>query len=140
MNKFKFVVDVNIIISALIFPNSKPNQALQKAQDFGDILMSPEVWQELEKVTTRPKFNRYLDLADRQKFLLDLYNTITPIITIKETITECRDQKDNKYLELAISGNADYIITGDQDLLVLNPFRHVTIVNADDFLSLSIFN
>jgi putative PIN family toxin of toxin-antitoxin system len=138
MSKLRIVLDVNVIISALLFPNSKPNQALQKAQDLGDILMSPEVWTELEKVTARPKFNRYLDLEDRQKFLLDLYNTITPIIDLKETITECRDPKDNKYLELAVSGNADYLITGDEDLLVLNPFRRINIINVNNFLLLEL--
>jgi putative PIN family toxin of toxin-antitoxin system len=138
MSKLRIVLDVNVIISALLFPNSKPNQALQKAQDMGDILMSLEAWRELEEVIARPKFNRYLDLEDRQKFLLDLYDTITPIVEINETITECRDPKDNKYLELAVSGNADYLITGDEDLLVLNPFRTIKIIKVDDFLALQL--
>jgi uncharacterized protein len=136
MSNINIVIDVNVIISALLFPNSKPNQALQKAQDLGDILMSPEVWTELEEVIARPKFNRYLDLEDRQKFLLDLYDTITPIVEFNERIFDCRDPKDNKYLELAVSGNADYLITGDEDLLVLNPFRNIRIIKVDDFLTL----
>ncbi|WP_079680589.1 putative toxin-antitoxin system toxin component, PIN family [Planktothrix sp. PCC 11201] len=53
-----------------------------------------------------------------------------------KSIEECRDPKDNKYLELAVSGNADYIITGDKDLLVLNPFRAISIITVDQFLLL----
>jgi putative PIN family toxin of toxin-antitoxin system len=137
MSNIRIVIDVNVIISALIFPRSKPDLALQKAQDLGEILMSSEIWMELEKVTARPKFNRYIELKDRQKFLRDLYKTITPIVKLTERITECRDSKDNKYLELAISGKAQYIITGDNDLLVLNPFRQIKIIKPDDFLSIS---
>lgn len=134
MNKLKFVIDVNVFISALLFPKSKPYLAVEKAQDLGDILMSIEVWKELEEVTARPKFNRYLDVEDRLKFLLDLSNTVSLVININQRINECRDPKDNKYLELAVSGKADYIITGDQDLLVLNPFREIKIITVDQFL------
>jgi predicted nucleic acid-binding protein len=51
-----------------------------------------------------------------------------------ESIDECRDPKDNKYLELAISGHAESLITGDEDLLVLNPFRNIKIITALEFL------
>lgn len=51
-----------------------------------------------------------------------------------ESIDECRDPKDNKYLELAISGHAESLITGDEDLLVLNPFRNIKIITVLEFL------
>jgi len=50
-------------------------------------------------------------------------------------ITDCRDPKDNKFLELAVTANASCIITGDDDLLVLHPFRNIPILNASDFLN-----
>jgi uncharacterized protein len=53
---------------------------------------------------------------------------------VTEEIDECRDPKDNKYLELVVSGNAECIITGDQDLLVLNPFRRIDILTVQEFL------
>ncbi len=134
MTNLRIVIDVNIIISALLFPHSKPDLALQKAQDTGEILMSFPVWTELENVIARPKFNRYIQLEKREQFLRDLYQTITPINNILEKITDCRDPKDNKYLELAIAGSAQYIITGDNDLLVLNPFREIKIIKPDEFL------
>jgi predicted nucleic acid-binding protein len=60
---------------------------------------------------------------------------MSELIEIKESITICRDSKDDKFLELAISGKADFIITGDQDLLVLNPFRNIEIIAANEFLN-----
>ncbi len=55
---------------------------------------------------------------------------------ITETITDCRDAKDNKFLEVAVCGHADVIITGDQDLLALSPYRGITIITPRDFLTL----
>ncbi len=52
-----------------------------------------------------------------------------------EQINECRDLKDNKYLELAFSGQAECIVTGDDDLLVLNPWRDIEILNVQEFLA-----
>ncbi len=56
------------------------------------------------------------------------------LVEIVEQVQECRDRKDDKVLELALNGSADYIITGDKDLLVLHPFRGVLVITADDFL------
>ncbi len=52
-----------------------------------------------------------------------------------EEINECRDPKDNKYLELVVSGKAECIVTGDEDLLVLNPFRGIEILTVQKFLA-----
>ncbi|MEA5541251.1 putative toxin-antitoxin system toxin component, PIN family [Limnoraphis robusta Tam1] len=130
-----FVFDVNIIISAVLIPQSKPDLAIRKAQDSGNILMSPEVWAELEQVLARPKFDRYISSEDRSKFLQDFFDTVVLIMEKTETIQECRDPKDNKYLELAVNGKANYLITGDQDLLILNPFREKPVITVTDFLN-----
>ena len=55
------------------------------------------------------------------------------MLEITETIEACRDQRDNKFLELAVCGRADVLISGDEDLLVLDPFRNVTIVTPQEF-------
>ena len=57
------------------------------------------------------------------------------MVEITETITDCRDAKDNKFLELAVSGKADCIVSGDADLLVLNPFREIPILTPREFLT-----
>jgi putative PIN family toxin of toxin-antitoxin system len=59
---------------------------------------------------------------------------IKEFIEPKTEITECRDPKDNKFLELAIAGNAECIVTGDKDLLELNPFRNIQIITPKEFL------
>lgn len=138
MKDNQFVFDVNLIISAVLIPQSKPDLAMRKAQDLGTILMSPEVWAELEQVLARPKFDRYISSEDRSKFLQDFFDTVLLVIERTETIQECRDPKDNKYLELLVNGEADYLITGDEDLLVLNPFRGKPVITASDFLNLKL--
>ncbi|MBD2483396.1 putative toxin-antitoxin system toxin component, PIN family [Planktothrix sp. FACHB-1365] len=133
-----FIFDANIIISAVLLPESKPDLAIRKAQNSGNILMSPEIWAELEQVLARPKFDRYISLEDRSKFLQDFFDTVILVMEVTEKIQECRDPKDNKYLELAVNGQADYIITGDADLLVLNPFREKPVITVSDFLNLKL--
>ncbi|CCI32422.1 MULTISPECIES: putative toxin-antitoxin system toxin component, PIN family [Microcystis] len=133
MNR-RFVLDTNIIISSVLSPNSKPNTALKKAQQLGIIIVSPATWQELETVLFRPKFDRYITLEERQQFLLDLSQTVEFILKMDFMTDICRDPKDNKYLELAVNGQAESIITGDQDLLILHPFLSINIVTVNDFL------
>jgi len=127
------VFDVNVIISAVLLPGSKPESALRKAQDLGELLVSESIWLELEQVLARPKFNRYITLEERNEFLVDLSETVQ-FIKVTEQINECRDPKDNKYLELAVSGKAECIVTGDDDLLVLNPWRDIEILTVQEFL------
>ncbi len=134
MTNKRFVLDTNVIVSAVLFPNSQPNLAIKQAQNIGTIIQSPATWLELEKVLARPKFDRYVTQAERQAFLLDFSQTIDLILENSFTTNECRDPKDNKYLELAVNGKAEYIITGDQDLLVLHPFRSVNILKVEEFL------
>ena len=133
MNR-RFVFDTNIIISSVLLPNSKPNAALKKAQQIGIIIVSSVTWQELETVLFRPKFDRYITLEEREQFLLDLSETVEVILETSFVTNICRDPKDNKYLELAVNGQAESIITGDQDLLILHPFQLINIVTVNDFL------
>ncbi|MFW9264175.1 putative toxin-antitoxin system toxin component, PIN family [Nostoc sp. CALU 546] len=133
-NERRFVCDVNVIISAVLLPGSKPDRALTKAQDLGELLVSESIWLELEQVFARPKFNRYTTPEERNDFLVDLSETVQ-FIKVTEQINECRDPKDNKYLELAVSGKAECIVTGDDDLLVLNPWRGIEILTVQEFLA-----
>ena len=80
----------------------------------------------------RPKFDRYLSLASRARTLADFRETIL-IVAITEQVQECRDAKDDKFLELA-AGKADLILTGDQDLLMLHPWRGISIQTPASYL------
>ncbi len=129
----RFVFDTNVLISAFLFSQSKPRQALEQAQDIGIIVLSNSVFSELEEVLYRPKFDRYLSTERRQEFLENLTESVQ-FIDVTEQVNECRDPKDNKYLELAASGQVECIVTGDDDLLVLNPWRDIEILNVQEFL------
>ncbi|MEG5038297.1 MULTISPECIES: putative toxin-antitoxin system toxin component, PIN family [unclassified Microcoleus] len=129
----RFVIDTNVLISALLFKTSVPFRAIELAETKGIILYSETTLNELEQVLNRKKFKKYLSLEDRQVFLLKFISS-SQLVSITENITVCRDEKDNKFLELAVSGNANVIVTGDLDLLVLTPFQAVEIVTPDMFI------
>jgi putative PIN family toxin of toxin-antitoxin system len=129
----RFVLDTGVLISAVLLPGSVPRQALDLAFAMGIVLASVDTIDELDEVLRRPKFNRYLREEERLLFLTAFIRDAN-VIDVTEKLTECRDPKDNKILELAISGNAACIVSGDSDLLVLNPFRGVTILTPQEFV------
>jgi uncharacterized protein len=131
MNKIRIVLDSNVILSAALFKNSSPRQAFDKAMTNGQIMMSTATLAELQDIFNRPKFDRYLSKSSRTDFLNDLI-----AVEIIQSFSVCRDPKDDKFLELAVNGNADYIVTGDRDLLVLNPFQNIAILSVSEFLAL----
>jgi len=120
--KARCVFDASVLVSALLFPDSKPGRAFRAVLRDGAVLLSVPVLEELHDVLSRPKFDRYLLREERDLFLSALVREVD-LQPITEVIRACRDPKDDKYLELAASGQADYIITGDQDLLELDPSR-----------------
>jgi len=132
-NQGRFVFDTNVIVSALLFKKSVVREALDKARTTGTILLSLDVIEELRDVLSRPAFDRYIDEEDRLKFLALLVKEAI-LVEIAERIKECRDPKDDKFLELAINGNATLIVSGDKDLQVLNPFRNIPILSPREFL------
>lgn len=134
-NRPKYVLDTNIFVSALLFKNSQARRALDKARHSGLILMSRSLWQEIQEVLTRPKFERYITLIEKDLFLTWL-NKLVIFIEITEKIVACRDPKDDHILELAINGKAKLIISGDQDLLVLHSFEGISIITIREFLEI----
>jgi uncharacterized protein len=130
----RLVIDANVFVSAVLSAQGKSRQAFDLAVATGVILMSDEVFAEVSEVLLRPKFDRYSNRTKREAFLDELLG-IVEFVDIIEKINECRDAKDDKYLELACSGNADLILTGDDDLLVLHPFRQIPIVKVQTFLA-----
>jgi len=128
-----FVVDTNVILSALLSHKSVARVSLNRARKAGEILLSVDVIEELNDVLHRPAFDRYVDEEDRINFLMLLIKE-GRMIEISERVQECRDPKDDKFLELAINGEADYILSGDKDLLVLHPFREIPILSPREFI------
>ncbi len=131
-SKANYVFDTNIIVSALLFEDSKPALALQEALDQGNLLLSMEVAEEIAEVLRRSKFDRYVKRKTREEFLR-AFILEAVFVEIIKTIKVCRDPKDNKFLELAVNGNASHLITGDEDLLALNPFQGISIMTPNQF-------
>ena len=130
----RYVFDTNVLISALIFEHSRPGRAFRQALNTGQVLLSLQVLEELNDVLSREKFERYVSEKEREEFL-DSFVERAKFITPTERIQVCRDPKDDKFFELAVSGKAHYIISGDNDLLTLHPFRGIEIITVDDFLT-----
>jgi putative PIN family toxin of toxin-antitoxin system len=128
----RVVVDTNIFISAAIKAQTIPNIAVYRAAQRGVLLKSHVTEAELTEVIDRPYLARLISLDARNR-LLQLM-AMAELITITERFTACRDPKDDKFLELAVNGHADLILTGDNDLLVLNPFRDIPIVTPVTFV------
>ncbi len=84
---------------------------------------------------SRPKFEKYVSLETRLAFIENIISNAFPV-QIKEKINICRDPKDNRFLELAVTSGASCIISGDQDLIILSPFQGIPIISCADFLQL----
>jgi putative PIN family toxin of toxin-antitoxin system len=133
------VFDTNTLVSALLFDGSVPARAFFGALHQGEILLSRATFQELSPVLSRTKFDRYVTQEERTEFLERLLDEGT-VMEITVTIQACRGPKDDKCLELAVSANAASLVTGDQDLLALNPFRGNSILTPAQFLATFVEN
>ena len=134
IRKLKVILDTNIWISFLI---SKDFKKLDLLMNKGKIqlLFSNELLEEFITVAKRPKFEKYFTINDIEKLLGD-FDSYGKMIVIKSDIKECRDIKDNFLLNLAIDGKADYLITGDYDLLEIQTMQKTKIVSITDFLKI----
>jgi uncharacterized protein len=134
MSLLHVVVDTNVLISGLLRPGSVPGQAYVRARDSAQLVVNPDLLQEIEAVLMRPKFDRYATRRSRLLYLEQLKESAIVVPTMIR-VAACRDSRDNHVLEAAVNGPADIIVTGDQDLLVLHPFHDVRILTPIDFLT-----
>jgi uncharacterized protein len=127
------VFDTNVLVSALLLSDAKPRHAVELAIQKGRIRLSFATLAELYEVLGRRKFLRYVDEEDIRNFLAALTRE-AEWVEVDVRISACRDPKDDKFLEVALSGRATHIVTGDSDLLALNPFRGIEILPPHQFL------
>jgi uncharacterized protein len=130
----RYVFDTNVLVSALLFQRSKPRQAFELAFLNGPVLVSDTLLIELRDVLNRPKFDRYVAQTERVAFVVNL-NVNGEKGVVNVSIQACRDPKDKHILELAASGGATCIVTGDGDLLALDPLQSIPIRTPDAFLT-----
>ena len=129
----RVILDTNLLISFLIS---------QKIDSIDDLLLhgkitllfSDELIEEFITVASRPKFKKYFSNEDIRK-LLTFFDSYGKLISISSSITVCRDYKDNFLLNLAIDGKADFLVTGDDDLLCLGKIENVHIVTFNQLMS-----
>jgi len=128
-----FVIDTNTLISANLLPESVSRKAYDKARRIDIQVYSSATLVEFSTTLSRSKFDRYLSVEKRIAEV-NVFERTGQLITVSTKIDACRDPKDNKFLELAVEAGAACIITGDKDLLVLNPFRDIPILTPAEFL------
>jgi uncharacterized protein len=128
----RVVVDTNVFVSAALKDKSLPSIALHLAAQRGVLLKSAATEAQLLEVIARPYLAPLIASATSDWFKQMM--AAAELVSITERIAACRDSTDDKFLELAVSGHADFILTGDDDLLVLNPFRGIPIVNPATFV------
>jgi putative PIN family toxin of toxin-antitoxin system len=129
----RLVVDTNVFASAIIFPRSVPRQVVDHAFDHGVVIFSEATMSELAEVLSRSKFDSFVSRAERELFLAQI-ESAAEFVPIIQLVRACRDPKDDKFLEVALNGRADVIITGDADLLGMHPWRKITILSPADCL------
>ncbi|MBF2036815.1 MAG: putative toxin-antitoxin system toxin component, PIN family [Leptolyngbyaceae cyanobacterium T60_A2020_046] len=133
MTSSRCVLDTNVFVSAALFRRSKLARVFREVLKTGNLLVSLKTLEELRDVLNCKKFDRYITSKDKRDILALVIRRST-LIDPSIEITVCRDPKDKMILELAVSGEANFIITGDEDLLILNPFQSIQILTPDAWL------
>ena len=129
----RVVADTNVVVSAALLPRSVPRRALDTVLTDGTLLLSEACLAELSEVLQRPKFDKFVSPERRLEFLASLIAE-AEMIAVASNIVACRDPKDDKFLDVAVDGGSNYIVSGDADLLALHPFRGISILTPQQFL------
>jgi putative PIN family toxin of toxin-antitoxin system len=128
----RLVLDTNVLISAILSPNSISAKILNWGEDNGVILYSAATLNEVLSVLGRSKFSKYIDHDDIDGLSIRI-KTVWLFVEILNQVQLCRDPKDDKFIDLALNGKASHLITGDSDLLVFNPVENTSIINPRTF-------
>lgn len=121
-------------MGAAIGPNSTPRRAVREARTRDVFALSQQVWAEIIEVLHRPRLARFIDPGLRDE-LLDWLDSAAMWFEPRQSVTDCRDAKDNKYFELALAAGASAIVSSDEDLLFLHPWRGVRVVRPAEYLA-----
>lgn len=133
MARERVVLDTNVFLSGLFSSTSTPARAVERAVREDRILVSAETLRELAEQLLSQKFDRYVP-SERRLALLDRLAPNLEVVEIVQQVRASRDPKDDAFLEVAVNGSADLIVTGDRDLIALHPFRGIDIVRPADYL------
>ncbi|MDA3933263.1 MAG: putative toxin-antitoxin system toxin component, PIN family [Gammaproteobacteria bacterium] len=124
----RLVVDSNVLISAVLTSGGAPAKLLDHLQQTRAVLVFSEpTMEELATRLLRSRFDRYVDRATRLRFLAEI-DAVAEFVGISNTVIGCRDRNDDKFLETALTADCQLIVSGDQDLLLLHPWRNIHIL------------
>ena len=130
MKADRVVVDTNILISAALRPGSRPRAVIDAVFAINGVLIfSEESFHELQSRLLRPKFDPYVGRQDRMVYLAQV-GAVSEWVSITGAKLGCRDPEDDRILETALMGDADCLVTGDQDLLEMSSVSGIPIVEA----------
>ncbi|TXD62489.1 putative toxin-antitoxin system toxin component, PIN family [Polaribacter sp. IC066] len=135
MKSKKIILDTNLWISFLISNNLHQLNKLIKNKKI-ILIFSDELIEEFIDVVRSPKFKKYFQKSDIEK-MLKYFDQYGEIAKVASNIQICRDKKDNFLLNLSIDSKAYFLITGDNDLLVLQKIKHTQIITFSDFIEQS---
>lgn len=135
----RVVFDTGTLVGAVIRASSIPERAVAIALENATICASEATLAELESILARDRFDRYIGKSDRLEFVAMLRgNAWIFHIRTEDLIAvgpSCRGSKDNMFLALAVVSEADVIVTSDEELLVLHPWRGIPVVKPAEFVS-----
>lgn len=135
----RVILDTSTLVSAALRLGSVPDQALLKALRTCEVCASLETLNELAQVLDRKKFDRYLDRESRRAFVSLMRRQVRLFAVQNADLAAvnppCRDPKDTQFLALALASEADAIVSSDEDLLILHPWRGIPIVTSAEFLA-----
>ena len=131
----RVVIDTNVWVSRLLLARSAAARAVDKAMEEYEIVVSESLIEELARVLSRKKFDRYVTVQDREEFLRRVLQIAT-LVPVFSQIEDCRDPDDNYLLALALDSESDCIVTGDLDLLSLDPWRGIPVVSPRAILGM----
>lgn len=127
----RIIIDTNLWIHFLI---TKQYAFLDNLLENGKVrlIFSHELMTEFVEVVKRPKLKKYFAEDDLRQ-MLELIDQYADIITVTSDVKVCRDENDNFLLSLALDSKANYLITGDNDLLVINQFMDTRIITISQY-------
>ena len=132
MKNKRIILDTNLWISFLITKKFTEIDNLIKNKQI-TLIFSNELLEEFIDVVNRPKFKKYFTKKDIEN-LLNTFDQYAELIEVSSKLDICRDEKDNFLLNLSVDGKADYLITGDNDLLILEKLQETRISTYREFL------
>lgn len=128
----RIVFDTSSLIPACLNPDREPARIFRRAVLEHDVFTSVDTFNELASVLARDKFDAWRPREHRRMWV-ELFRLAVTLVEVKVPIAECRDIKDNKFLELAVAANADVLVSSDIHLLEMHPFRGVQILQLSEF-------